>query len=517
MRPLLPPVCALLLCVACALRVPESPFGGDVTLERELELSAEIHRQLRAQAPFVSDPVLLAYVNELAQHIVRVTEPQPFLYRFSILESDNLNAFTIGGGYVYLSSAVVAQAGDVAELAGVLAHEIAHVKLRHIAKAKENQGLATLISMAAVAAVVLAGGDPSLLAIGSGINVSMQLKHSREHEAQADREGIEYMIRSGYQPQGMLRFFQRILTEKPHAGKGVPPYLFTHPALRERIAAARVDIERLHPPLDLIRRDNRLPQMQARLALALSPVAGGSGLQARASFDRSVGDPQLERARQQGERGEFERADQTLARAQKLEPQDPRLALARADLAEKRGDLPAARVHLERAFEIDPSVPLVKYRLGLIHKQLDNRLTAVFYLEQAANGFSPQSSGRRNAELAIEQISFPVFEKSGIRGRSEEEQRSVFARGETVTWHGKISHRFQTYNPELSVHWSSPSGVVVLADSVRMNPFGNVSSSLRTHDAAPGRWTVQVRLGDSLLEEYWFQLTGPLKSPNGGP
>ena len=292
-------------------------------LERELELSAEIHRQLRARAPFVSDPVLLAYMNELGQHIVRVTEPQPFIFRFSILESDDLNAFTIGGGYVYLSSAVVAQAGDVAELVGVLAHEIAHVKVRHIARARENQGLATLISLAAAAAVVLAGGDPSLIAIGSGINVSMQLKHSREHEAEADREGVEYMIRGGYDPEGMVRFFQRILTESPHAGEGIPPYLFTHPALRERIAATQVDIERLHPPSDLIRRDDRLAQMQARLALTLSEVAGGSGLQARASFDREVSDPLLERARQESERGEFQRADRTLARAQQLEPHDP--------------------------------------------------------------------------------------------------------------------------------------------------------------------------------------------------
>ncbi len=516
MRGLLAPVCVTLLCIGCALRSVESPFGGDLTLERELELSAEIHRQLRAQVPFVSDPVLLAYVNELGQQIVRVTEPQPFIYRFSILESDDLNAFTIGGGYVYLSSAVVAQAGDVAELAGVLAHEIAHVKVRHIARANENQGLATLISLAAAAAVVLAGGDPSLIAIGSGINVSMQLKHSREHEAEADREGIEYMIRSGYQPDGMIRFFQRILTESPHAGEGIPPYLFTHPALRERIAAARVDIKRLHPPWDLIRRDDRLPQIQARLALAVSSVVGGSGLQARASFDRKVSDPLLEQARQESGRGEFRRADQTLARAQKLEPQDPRLVLARADLAQERADLPAARLHLERAFEIDPSVPLVAYRLGLIHKQLANRSSAVFYLEQAVHGFSAHSSGRRRAELAIEQISFPVLDESGIGGRSEDGPSNIFIRGEEVTWSGRISRYFQTYNPELVVNWSDPSGVVVLEDRVRMNPFGHVSSSLRTKDAALGRWKVSVRLGDSLLEEHSFQLRGRRASSNGG-
>ncbi len=516
MRRTLPPLCAALLCLACAFRSIESPLGGEVTLEREMEMTAEIHRQIRAQAELVTDPVVLAYVNEIGQRIVRVTEPQPFVYRFTILESDDLNAFTIGGGYVYISSAVLAQAGDVAELAGVLAHETAHVRQRHIAKAQENQGLASLISLAATAAVVLAGGDPSLLAISEGINVSMQLKHSREHEAEADRAGIEYMIRSGYDPEGMILFFQRILTESPHAGEGIPPYLFSHPALRERVAAARVDIKRLRPPPDLVRVDERLPQMQARLALALSSVAGGSGLQARASFDRRVSDPFLEQAQLEVEQEDLEQADETLARAQALEPEDPRLALARADFAERRGDLSAAKTHLERAFEIDPSVPLVQYRLGLIHKQLDNRSRAVFYLEQAATNFSAGSSGRRRAELAIEQISFPVFDESGIASHSEDERRAVFTRGEEVVWHGKISRRLQTYNPEIEVHWSNPRGVVVLEDSVRMNPFGRVSSSLSTQDALLGRWTVSVRLGGSVLEEHVFQLTDSHQSPNGG-
>jgi predicted Zn-dependent protease len=178
----------VLLSLCCAFRPLENtPLSGEISIERESEITAEIHRKLRGQAEFVTDPVLLAYVNRIGQRIVRVTEPQPFIYRFSVLEADELNAFTIGGGYVYISSGVLAQAGDVTELAGVLAHEIAHVRLRHVAKAQENQGLVTLASLAAAAAVVLAGGDPRLLVITEGINVSMQLKHSREHEAEADR------------------------------------------------------------------------------------------------------------------------------------------------------------------------------------------------------------------------------------------------------------------------------------------------------------------------------------------
>ncbi len=350
-----------------------------------MEMTAEIHRQIRAQARFVTDPVLLDYVNEIGQRILRPTEPQPFIYRFSILQSGDLNAFTTGGGYIYISSAVLAQVDDVAELAGVLAHEIAHARIRHIGKA-----LATLAAMAS--------GDSST---SQAINVSLRIQHTRKAEAEADREGIEYMIRSGYSPDGMIRFFQRILATSPRAGRGVPPYPFTHPALRDRIVDARVDIKRLYTPPGLVCQDARLAKMQARL----SHLAGGTWRQARASFERGVSDPYLLRARRQSEDGDLARADEILTHAQELQPWDPRIALARATLWERRGDLKVAKLQLERAFEIDPRMPLVLYRLGSLHKRIGNHSRAVFYLEQAAIGFNVGSSGRRKAELAIEQLS----------------------------------------------------------------------------------------------------------------
>ena len=512
---ILPPLlCATLLCVGCSFRLLErNPFSDEISIEREMEMTAEIHRSIRAQAELVTDPLLLAYVNDLGQQIVAVTEPQPFIYRFSILEGDELNAFTIGGGYVYISSAVLGQAGNITELVGVLAHEVAHVRKRHIARSQENQGLVNLATLAAMAAVVLAGADPTLLAIPQGINVSMQLQNSREHEAEADREGLQYMVRAGYDPEGMARFFERILTEHPHAGEGIPAYLFTHPAVRERIVATRVDIKRMDLPDDLVETDDGLlEEMQGRLALAEASLAGGSGLQARARFDRKLSDPFLAEARRQREAGHADLADQALARGQEVEPQDPRLALARADLAEERGDFAAARIQLERAYEIDPTVPLVQYRLGSVHKQLGSRSLALFYLEQAATNFNLQSSGRRKAELAIDQLSFQILEESGIGGHSEEDRRRVFKRGEPVTWWGRLSRRFQTYNPKLEVEWTDPNGEIVLKDSLQMSPLGRVSSDLRTDDAALGQWTVRVRLADSLVEEREFELIDAIQS-----
>ena len=141
-------VLALLAVAACTYVEQNNPLASEaLSVEKERELTADVARQIRAQLPLVNDPVLLAYLNELGQEIVATTEPQPFLYRFTIIDDEALNAFTIGGGYVYIHSGVIAAAGDVAELQGVIAHEVAHVRERHIAKRGEDQGVSTLITL----------------------------------------------------------------------------------------------------------------------------------------------------------------------------------------------------------------------------------------------------------------------------------------------------------------------------------------------------------------------------------
>ena len=101
---------AVLTLASCSFTPQNNPItGGEVTVEREQEMTAEVAQQIRDHMALVNDPVLLDYVNELGQEIVGVTEPQPFLFRFALIEDEALNAFTIGGGYVYLNSGVLAQ------------------------------------------------------------------------------------------------------------------------------------------------------------------------------------------------------------------------------------------------------------------------------------------------------------------------------------------------------------------------------------------------------------------------
>lgn len=526
MRPLPALLAAVAVALAGCLRAPPNPFSRDLSIENEIELGAQIHSQIRAQAPLVTDPILLAYLNELGQELVAVTEPQPFVYRFNLIIDDELNAFAVPGGYIYLHTGTLAQAGNVSELAGVLAHEVAHVRRRHIARAQEKSGATSLASLAALIAAA-AAGDPdvsaAIIAASTGINVGIQLKHSRDHEAEADRYGISYMLETGYPPMGMVRFFQRILAEQRGDPSVIPPYLYSHPEVRKRIEDAKVEIERLggappsrefpearddapagpEPP-SLAVRDARLSRMQARLAALLSPVAGGSGLLARPSFDREVSEPLLEEARRAVERGEPEAAEAVLARAERLEPNDPRVPLERADLAKRRGDPEGAVRALERAFELDPKVPLVQYELGLAHKRLGNRTQAVFYLEQAATGYREGSPGRRRAEFEISTLAFPVLESSGVSDDVSGAERERFTRGEAVVWWGRVSPRFAAQEPSFHVRWLDPDGRVVREQRPEMRSGRWLSAELDTGDAAPGSWTVEVLAGDSRVEQRSF-------------
>jgi len=528
---------------APALARAQNPFAADLSIEKEKEMTAQIHAQVRSQVKLVTDPVLVAYVQETGDQLVKTTEPQPFIFRFFLIDDPALNAFTIGGGYVYVTTGVLEQAGDANEFAGVLAHEIGHVEKRHIARRSEGQGVTTLATLASLAAVI-AGADPGLLVAAQGLNVSLQLKHSRAFEEEADREGIAIMTKSGYEPSGMTHFFQRILAENPNAGAGIPPYLFSHPAVKERIAATKVEIARtaaVKPPAsapapsvsgDDTARDGmapsrgaapgpspspvstsaeaanlRLAQMQARLAEVVGRDPSIKGLQARASFDAAKTDPLIAQAQAARVEGLDLRADQILAEAQTLEPGDPRVALARADLATERGDFPTAKVQLERALALDPNVPLVQYQLGTICARLGERSRAAFYLEQAVANFRPNTGARRRAEFELARLEFPMLEESGLAATDGTPAQKIFRRGEPVVWWGQVSDRFYPMNPEFRVRWRSPSGEPFYQESLRMGPGGQIASQLRTGEAPPGKWQVEITVEDSVIETLEFELS----------
>ena len=503
-------VCVLGWAPGCVgLQEPSGPAESDAGIEREMRLGAEIHQQIRGQDVLLTDPVILDYVNEIGQELVAVTEPQPFIYRFNVIDADSLNAFATYGGYIYLHSGVLAQAGRSSELAGVLAHEVAHVRRRHLTKAAEKNKLPSLAANLAAVAAIAAGAGPEALILAQSFNVSMRLQHTREAEADADLQAVEYLNRAGYDPQGLIRFFERIQTENRNLDSNIPPYLFSHPEIPDRIRATRVTLERNPAPEAPRREDERLTVIQARLAGLSSTVAGGSGLKQRSDFDRSLTDPVFDEIGRALEEDRIEYAHQQLDRAERLEPNDPRIYLTRADLAEADEDLLTAELNLEEAFRLDPSVPLVQYRLGLINKKLGNRTRAVFYLEMAVSNFSPESSGARRAAIAVETLSFPLLEESWIGGDHQERETTeidTFERGETITWNGVVARRFVLRHPSFEVAWIDSEGRVAKREIVPMQADRRAIAHLDTTLADPGAWRIVVRSGDSQVYARAFRI-----------
>jgi tetratricopeptide (TPR) repeat protein len=250
-----------------------------------------------------------------------------------------------------------------------------------------------------------------------------------------------------------------------------------------------------------------LLQMQARLAELSARGSLGKGLQARATFDAAKTDPLMAQAEEARVDGDDARADTLLAKAESLEPGDPRVALARAEIATERGDLPLARTQLERALSLDPNVALVQYQLGSLYARLGDRSRAAYYLEQSVANFRPNTGARRRAEFELARLEFPILEASGLATRDGPAASKTFRRGEAVIWWGQVSERFYPMNPEFRVRWRGPTGASVFQESLRMSPGGQVSSRLRTGEASPGKWTVEISVEDTVIETLEFELS----------
>ena len=129
-----------------------------VSVEQEREIGATFDSQIQEHIRLIDDPVVLEFVNDLGRSIVRTIEPQPFIYRFRVIVDPSLNAFAVPGGYIYLHSGTILQSAALDELAGVVAHEIGHVKGRHYARMREKAAIPDLLAkLAGMAAAVTTG------------------------------------------------------------------------------------------------------------------------------------------------------------------------------------------------------------------------------------------------------------------------------------------------------------------------------------------------------------------------
>ena len=206
--------------------------------EREIGWNFDIEAQ--KALPIITDLAVLEFMDDLGNELVESLGEQPFDYRFRVIVNPELNAFAVPGGYIYFHSGTLLTAGDVEELAGVMAHELAHVKGRHQARLAQDIAIPSILASLAGLAAGAAAGSAGPLVAAQGANVALQLQYTRQYEDEADRVGAVFLTRAGWHPSGMVRFFERIVLEEEQAPEGfIPPYLYSHPAIDERIEVVR--------------------------------------------------------------------------------------------------------------------------------------------------------------------------------------------------------------------------------------------------------------------------------------
>jgi len=208
------------------------------TVEDEKKLGKEFYNKLIKHNLIIENKRLNEYLAKIGNLILKDNKQMPFEFQFSLVNSSAINAFATPGGYIYINKGLINAIENEGELAAVIAHEIGHANARHIASIIEKSKKINIATIGAILAGALLGGGGEATAAIAAFSMagaaSLSLKYSREHEEEADRMGMEYLVKAGYYPAAMIDFL-KIIKKYEYLSKSVPSYLLTHPGTDERI------------------------------------------------------------------------------------------------------------------------------------------------------------------------------------------------------------------------------------------------------------------------------------------
>ncbi|MCW8092420.1 M48 family metalloprotease [Alteromonas sp. ASW11-130] len=244
-------------------------------LNKEIIIGDAVMRQMRAQSPIISDPILDEYLQDLGNRLVAQAENVKFPFKFFWVNNNALNAFAFFGGHIGIHTGLIFKAETESELASVLAHEVAHVTQRHLARRIQSQQRSTPIAIASMlGGILVAMADPqagiAVMQSGAAASAQMQIDYTRSNEQEADRIGIAMLSRANFDPDGASSFFST-LAEEYRLVSRPPARLLSHPLTETRIADARA-------------RANDYPQV--RVSESLSFHLARARVMARYVFDK---------------------------------------------------------------------------------------------------------------------------------------------------------------------------------------------------------------------------------------
>ena len=239
-------------------------LGNWYSLEKEIRMGKQYAMQVEQSVKLVQDPVVNEYVNRIGQNLVRNSDAKvPFTIK--VIDSDEINAFALPGGFFYVNSGLILAADNESELAGVMAHEISHVCARH---ATRQMTRAQLANFASIPLIFIGGGIGYAVSSVASLALPLTfLSFSRGFEAEADYLGVEYMYKTGYDPESFIAFFEKVQAKEKKKPGSLAKAFSTHPQTPDRIAKSQEEINKILPSRpEYVMDTSEFQDVKARLA-----------------------------------------------------------------------------------------------------------------------------------------------------------------------------------------------------------------------------------------------------------
>ncbi|HWP58811.1 MAG TPA: M48 family metalloprotease [Candidatus Acidoferrales bacterium] len=412
--------------------------------DEEVRISREFRREAKKKLRFVRNFEVDRYVDQIGRRLLAAMGPQPFDYGFFVVDERELNAFAVPGGSIYIHSGLIEKMQRTDELAGVMGHEIVHVKGHHMARMAGPD----LLSLAGLLGVFLGGGAGQAAgALGQAVAFTRQLAYARQLEQEADTLGIKYMAAAGYDPAAAISFLKIIDQERVLNPVDVPPYLMTHPLTQDRISNAEAALRslRLEPVKSSepegIRRIKILLRLERgdtasviaeqqelverakgkaeeRHLLGLAYHQAGNWELARENYEAARRQeprlPGIDRdlGRLYTQTKQFRLAREALERAIALAPKEALNYVYLGELNESESNLREAAGAYLNAHNLAPLWPEPAQRLGTVYGKLNRLGDAHYYLGRAMLLQDEYESTIRHWERALK-----IFDENSPRGQ----------------------------------------------------------------------------------------------------